>query len=424
MRSLLKFWFLCFIFSGNALFGALTLEECYKLAISQSEKMSLADLRALIEEDRTREVWGMALPQLSAEADFITKGDVRHIHHHNRTKNARVSLMVPIFNFGAYNAISAQEKKQEAAIIDIDRARQEVLFATHRAYFTLLEAHKVEMILQESMQTLQTQLKITKDFKEHGLVHDNELLLVEVELALLQQDLMQAENQIGLAVAKLNRLIGCEMDYPTEIVDVLEQTVWNGNFHQILFRAKNTHPTLRSLTAQIEAACYTHKAEKGKLYPSIYGYGNYSTTNDYALPYKHGLDAGIGMQISLYDGGTTWAKLKRLKKEQEELEQRYAAEEKNIELNIRTAFLNVENALQKLPLALKGIELAKSNLKLTQDHFAEGLITNMDVVNDEEKLFRARFNYYQALYQFHQAKADLAYAAGSAFFIEGCTYDE
>lgn len=425
MRSLLTLAICnCFLIVSS-LHAGLTLEDCYYLAIANSETMTLADLRAMIEEDRTREAWGMALPQLSVGADFISKGDAKRFHHHERTKNARASLIVPLYNFGgAFNAITAQEKNEESAIINIDRARQEVLYVANQTYFLLLDSQKIEMILKESIQRINGQLHITKDFKEQGLVHENDLLLVEVELELMKQELMQAQNNVALARAKLNRLIGYELDYPTEIKDILEKTSWDGNLNQILFEAKTNHPVLKSLQAKIESARYTHKAEKGKLYPTIYGYTNYSTTDDYALPYKHGFDAGIGMQLSLYDGGTTWAKLKRLQKEICELEQRYAAEEKNIELNIRSAVLNIESAANKIPLALKGIALAERNLKITQDHFAEDLITNVDVINDEEKLLKARSNYFRSLYQFHKAKADLAYAAGITVYIQGCKNNE
>lgn len=405
--------------------AGLTLEECYVLAIANSETMTLADLRALIEEDRTREVWGMALPQLTGEADFITKGDAKHIHHHERTKNAKVSLIIPLFNFGgAMNAIHAQEKREISAIIDIERARQEVLYATNHAYFLLLEAQKFEAIIKESLHTLQRQHQITKDFKNLGLVHENELLLVEVQQALMEQELLQAQNCIAIAIAKLNRLIGYKLDNPTEIVDILDQTHWDGNIYQIICEIRDNHPILKSLVVQIEAARLTYEAEKGNLYPKIYGFSNYSTTDDYALPYKHGLDAGIGIQLSFYDGGKTWAKLKRLKKEKEQLEQQYAAAEKDIELEVRTAFLNVQNAANRIPLAQKSIKLAEQNLKITQDHFTEGLITNVDVINDEENLLKARSNYYQALYQFHKAKADLTYAAGITIYPQGCHHEE
>lgn len=424
MKKLFLLFSLTFCFHSLS-FCALTLDNCYSLAIANSEKMCIADLRAMIEEDKSREAWGMALPQLSAHADFITKGSAKDIHHHDRTKNAKVSLIVPIYNFGgSINTIYAQEKREESAIIDIDKTRQEVLYTTNHAYFVLLEAKKVESILRESLQTLQNQYKITKDFKEQGLVHVNEILLVEVEQALMEQEHLQAQNYIALATARLNRLIGYELDFQTEIEDVLEQTIWDGNIYRYLCYARENHPILKSLEAKIEAARYSHKAEKGGLYPNIYGFSNYSTTDDYALPYKHGLDAGIGIQLSLYDGGRTWTKIKRLKKEVEEIEQQYASAEKDIELSIRNAYLNVESSFHKIPLARKSIQLAELNLKITQDHFSEGLMTNADVINDEEKLLKTRSNYCHALYQFHKAQADLVYAAGITMYSQGCDDDE
>ncbi|MBN9378970.1 MAG: hypothetical protein BGO14_02840 [Chlamydiales bacterium 38-26] len=404
---------------------ALNIEDCYRLALANSETLSSADIRALIEEDRTREIWGYALPQLSASADFITRGDAKDIHHHNRTKNAKVSLVFPIYNFGgASNAIYAQEKRQESASFDVETTQQKVLYATHQAYYQLLEVQKIAMILKESAERLNRQMKVTQDFMDQGLVHQNELLLIDVELSLIQQELLEAQNRVAVATIKLNRLIGREMDLPLELEDIYERLENHQDLRTLIFHAKNNHPLLRSLQAQIEAARFTYEAEKGKLYPAIYGYTNYSTTNDYALPYRHGLDAGIGMQLSLYDGGTTWAKLRRLKKEVSEIEQRYVAEEKNIELSIRTAYLTLENTIHKIPVALKSVGLAERNLTNTQEHFAEGLITNVEVITDQEKLIRARYNYYQSLYQYHQAKADLVFTAGVSIYSRGCKNNE
>jgi outer membrane protein TolC len=402
------------------LFSALNLNDCYSLALANSEKVNIAELKALMEEDRTREVLGLALPQLSAKADFITKGEAKNVRHHDRTKNARVSLTFPLFNFGGFrNAIYAQEKREESFQIDTERTKQDVLYLTNQIYFSLLEALKFEQILKDSIQILEGQLKITQDFKEQGLVHENELLLVEVELSLTEQDLIQAQNFVALIRARLNRLIGYEMNYLTEIDDVSEKKE-PFNFSEVLFYAKNNHPLLLSLAKQVEAAEFLHKAEKGRLYPVIYGYTNYSTTDDYALPYKHGVDAGIGITLSLYDGGITYAKLRRLKKEILEAEQRYQLEERNLELNLRSAFLTLNNAEKKLQVASKGIDLAQRNLKATQDHYLEGLITNVDVINDEDRLLKAKSNHTQALYQYYRAIGDIEYAAGILIYEENC----
>lgn len=407
----------CYLLAASSfLYGTLTLESCYDLALNYSETLTVAELKALIEQDRTREIYGLHLPQITAQIDFLTKGNLKRVRHQERTKNARVSLVIPLYNFGhSTHTINAQKSREESSFIKMTTARQKILHATNHAYFTLAEAQKIILIIKESIRSLKGQLRISKDFAEQGLIHENEILVVELELALRQQDLLQAQSNVSIAATQLNRLIGYPLDRQTVVIDLLEPIPYHANLNQLLEDAQSNHPHLKALQADIKAARSTLTAEKGKLYPSIYGYTNYSTSDNYALPYRHGLDAGIGIQLSLYDGGATWAKLRRLRKEMCELEQQYIAAEKDMELYIRTAFSTVENTIQKIPLALKAIQVAEHNLTLVKNHFAEGLITNEDLMIDEEKLLHARHNYYQTLCQYYKAKADLAYAAGLNF---------
>lgn len=418
-----KIIYALFLFSNIVPFflgAALSLDECQSLALENSEKMSIADLHALIEKDRIREVFGLGLPQLDAEADLVAAGDAKSFHKHKKA-NAKVSLIVPICNFGgASNLVTAQEMMYESALLDRDRIKQEILYALNLTFFRLLEAKRFEKIIDESIQALDAQKGITKDFYEQGLVHKNEILTVDVQIAQLEQDLIQAQHNTQIAQAELNRLLGYELYQPIDIEDILEYVSWDKQLDQVLEFAKANHPELLSLQAKINASKYSYKGERGMLFPSIYAFANYSTTSDYTFPYTHGIDAGIGMQLSLYDGGSTWAKLKRMKKELCELEYRYQAQEKDIEVKIHTIFLNVKSALHKIPVALKSIELAEENLNITKDHFEEGLVTNTEVINDGASLLRAHSNYYKALYEFHKAKIDLAYFTGFLMNNIGC----
>ena len=49
---------------------------------------------------------------------------------------------------------------------------------------------------------------------------------------------------------------------------------------------------------------------------------------------------------------------------------------------------------------------------MTQDQFKEGLVPIYDVLLDEKNLAEARSNYYQGLYDFHRAHAELNYVSG------------
>jgi outer membrane protein TolC len=399
---------------SDCLQAQLSLEECQCLALENSEKISIADLHLLIERDRTAEAWGMAYPRLTAEGQYIAAGEPRNFIKKHKTANAKASLIVPLFNFGgASNLITAQEKRYHSSFYTNERVRQEVIYAVTQAYYGLLEFQKIEQVVKESLTTLQEQLRISEDFYKQGLVHRNDVLLIELQFAQREQDFIQAEHNRALQEQRLNRLMGIDLDTKLEIEDIYEIVECQDDLESFLAAAEECRPDLGALQLQVCAAYYAYKGEKGELYPKVYAFSDYSTTNDYNFPYTHGINAGIGMEVNLYDGGTTHARIRRMRKEWLELHQVYCALIEDISLEVRSAYLQLQNAAHKIPVALKSIHLAEESLKITQNQYQEGIVTMYDLLNDEERLAEARSNYYQALYEFHRAQGELMFATGT-----------
>jgi outer membrane protein TolC len=59
-----------------------------------------------------------------------------------------------------------------------------------------------------------------------------------------------------------------------------------------------------------------------------------------------------------------------------------------------------------------GIQLAQEEVMQARDRFAAGVANNIEVVQAQDALSRASDNQIAALYQFNQARADLARAIG------------
>lgn len=421
MRACLLFLlFAVNISQTTSLSAKLSLAECQTIALENAGKKSIADLKALIAYDRIDEARSSGRPKINAQADYMSSGEAKHWHKNDSNKHARASLVVPLYNFGlTRESVLSQRKLYQSALYSIDQITQEILYAVNQAYFELLIYQKLEWIVQESIRSLDRQLSITNDFLSHGMVHRNEVLVIEVQLAQLQQEILEAQLNTELATIKLNRLMGMELNQSIEIEECIPDSSKEDCLDDLIETTKFNHPELLALKSQMEAAEHTYKAEKAALYPNIYAFSNYSTSSDYALPYKHGLDIGIGVDLTLYDGGNTYAKLRRIKKELWELEWNYHELEKDIELKIRSAYLAIKTAQGKIPVALKGIKLAEENLQLTKNLFEEGLVNNIDVIKDDESLSQARLNYYKALYTFHLSRANLIYSAGM-MYKKGC----
>jgi outer membrane protein len=400
------------LFFSTIASATITLEDCVQQSLENSEKISIADLEVLIEKDTLRERWSLALPKLSAHADIIAAGNTSSFYKNRKIFNAKVSLIVPIYDFGkTSNTIRAHKKIYEASTFSNSRVKQELVFAVHQIYYQLLEAKKIASIISESLGTLEEQLRVANDMLSHGLLHRNNVLLIEVQLAQREQDAIHTKQNIDLTLEKLSRITSIPLEDLAEIEEP-KWIPWKGNFDDIVSDVISSHPDLLALELHIQSATYGYKAEKSTRLPEIYAFSDYSTTNAYALPYTHGMSVGVGVQWNLYSGGATSARIERQNKRRIELQRRFEGVYKDIILGVKSAYLQVERAADRIPIAQKGIGLAKQALQVTQDQFKEGLVTIYDVLLDEKNLAEAKSNYYQGLYDFHRAHAELIYISG------------
>ena len=122
--------------------------------------------------------------------------------------------------------------------------------------------------------------------------------------------------------------------------------------------------------------------------------------------------AGVRATWSLFDGGTRRAirMEKRLKRE-------IASEsiidlERQVMLEIETAYRSMQQAIRTLDGALDTIRLAEKALAISRIRFERGLSTNLEFTDRNLELNRARIQHLGGLLAFHQALIDLRYACG------------
>jgi outer membrane protein TolC len=247
------------------------------------------------------------------------------------------------------------------------------------------------------------------------LVAKNDVLVVEVQLAERRQQLIQAENNIQLAMATLDRLMDEAVTKELKLVDILEATPWKGTFESVFFLAIKSRPDLAALRRQIQIVEEQYRSTRANLMPRISGYVNASYADQDNLPNRDRRVAqgGVVADLSIFDGGLTYAQLARLSKEINEAVDSQSEGEKDILLDVKQAYLNLNDAAERIPVARKSIELAVENLRITRDQYAQGLLTSEDVLLQEERLAQARVSYYQALYAYHQSLAVLVNAIGT-----------
>jgi outer membrane protein len=420
----------------------LSLAKCQEIALTNSEDLSIAELETLMANDEIRVIQGNNLPVLTATGNYISRNNHRGAvfwarpehgggegqdHKHKRPRKekiktiggnkqirtARLSLVVPIYDFDVVsNLVKSQKMMVTSSIHDRERIKQDLLYAVTQSYYKILEGEKIEAVVKLSIHALKKQLAVVSDFFQVGLVTKNDVLVVEVQMAEREQELIQARHNVELAISELNRLMGQSIHQSTQIENIIEECSWEKNLDETIAKAKRNHPYLKSLHSQKEAAVFDCKSEKRRLLPNIVGFSSVNACSDSYLLHKHWIDFGFGIEVPIFDGGITYARIDQKNSAISEAELQYKAAVKDIELEIKNAFLDVQSAFHRIPVARKSVILAEENLKIARDQFQEGMLTSSDVLDDEERLDIARSNYYQSLYAFHKAKSQLEYAAG------------
>lgn len=402
--------------------AALDLEACLRLARENSRRLSVAARRVLIADDRVDEAIAGILPRLSAQGRFtarnndagVTRPGAPGISFQEReVGTATLSAIVPLYSFGrSSNRYDAAALGVEVAELEQDQAHQDLELVVRDAYFRLLEAEKIAQVVQASLDVIDRQLEVARDFLSQDLVARSDVLAVEVQRAERQQEAILARNNIDLATAVLNRLLGLPGDRPTAVQDVLDVVPVRAALRDVLRLAIERRPDLEVARRRIAIAQSEWRATRSDFFPIIYAFGSYNYTTDEFQLNQDWLAGGAAIEWTLFDGGVTYTRLQRQEREIDEAVDLRDERIDDAVLEVRQAWLEQHAAAERVPVARKAIELADENLRIVRDQYGQGLVTSTDVLLEEDRLSRARSSHFRALYAYHQAHARLTHAIG------------
>ena len=86
---------------------------------------------------------------------------------------------------------------------------------------------------------------------------------------------------------------------------------------------------------------------------------------------------------------------------------------KQVELEVRLALDAIASAARQVTVAEEGVQLAERELAQAQRRYQGGVTSNIEIVDAQTRTERARDNRVMALFQYNQARIDLATSMGA-----------
>ena len=339
-----------------------------------------------------------------------------------------LELTFPLYSGGRLEGQrEAAEYNLRSADLILENTRQEIKWRTAQAYFQVLQYNDLINVRQEEMNNLAEHLETVQIQYEVGTVAMSDVLATNVQLANSRQAYNSAQANYENAVSTLNDLIGLPVDTNLVINDELKYQPYENDEEFCLEYALSHRPDGIAANYAVKSSeASVNQARSGNR-PNLTAVvsGGISGEGAFKADHSNGQEhwsAGVQMSWSIFDNNVTSAQVKQAKAEQRKAESQAKQQLETIRLEVHNAYTNLRIAEQNIKITATAIGQAHEQYLIAKVRYEEGVDTNLNVMDAQEKLTQARTNYYDALYFYNMSRAQLEKAMGMPIELDAAIY--
>ena len=276
---------------------------------------------------------------------------------------------------------------------------------------TYVFAFENRRVAEDTVKKFEMFYNQAKAFYEIGMNPKVDVTIAEVNLSNAKLQLIQADNAVNLAVAKLNNVMGVPFIDKYNVQERLKYQPVDVSFNQSVEIAREARPELKLAELKVESANQTMKLVKKSYFPTLSIEGQYQRGGK-SWNSNYGYNIGGYLNFPTINGML----IKNEIKEARYLYDKEIANAKNtqnsIYLEIQNAFLTLEEKKNQMPVAILGVKQAKENYELSYGRYRVGEASPTELKDAQINYQQAQLTYYNALYQYNSSKAALEKAIG------------
>jgi outer membrane protein len=405
-----------------------TLEDAWAAALSSDHRLGSTYLDAAAADDLLKRAESERLPTISLDGSYTVRDnepsfvfDVAGLglpsdtfpYMQREDFAFEVNAAIPIFTSGRLtHEIGAAESRQQAAALRAVTTEIDTRLNVARTYLAVLRAQRGVEVAETTTKSLAAQMQDVKMRFDHKMVSANDLLATEVTLTRARQELVQATHALDNARASLNRRMGRPLTTSVHISEMSFPPV-DADLDRLTSEAVSRRPEPARLAAEAETLRQQSGAVLGASRPQVELHGGYAFQENRFQDPEGIASAGMRVSWNLFDSGRTRHEVNSLGHRAESAAQLLAEQESLIVLEVRKAWLNVQETRQRIVATQRAVDQAVENLRVAKARFSAGTATNSDVLTAETLRTRSWREYYTAVYDSAYAVLVLRRASGT-----------
>lgn len=432
---------LCLFFSGVQPGFAqqeVTLEQVVALALEKNYDVQIAENESQAAATDNDLSWGAFLPQIRATGSRVWNNNNQKLRVRSRetndivtnegdvsstNTNASAQLTWTLFDgtrmFSTRERISAIAEQGQLAVKD---QMVNTIAETIANYYDIVRQKQQLKAIVEQMSVSEERVKLAEKKLQVGTGIKPELLQARVDYNAQRAQVLEQESMIAQLKQKLNALVGLQLPGNFEVADTIVIDL-NLRPDDFLSNFENSNLSLQAARENIRISSLALKERKAEYLPffnfnAAYSYTNTDNTrlvNPYGtlLFRQDGFNYGFSVTVPILTGFSARRETQRARLEVDRQTLLYNQLKTNINVGLRNAYVNYDNAKKILLIEEETIGLAKENVYIALESFKRGVATFIELRTAQQSLAEAYSRLISARYNAKLAETELLRLNGS-----------
>lgn len=410
------------------------LEQVVALALERSYDVLIAKNNAESASTDDHFVMGAFLPQISAEAATVWNDNEQRLRFQDASRNnsgeaqsnnitGSVQLVWTLFDgtrmFATRERISQIAEQSE---LQVKEQMVNTIAVIINNYYDIVRQKQQLKAIQEQMSVSEERVKLAEKKLQVGTGIKPELLQARVDFNAQRTQVLQQETIIAQLKEQLNNFVGLQLPAVYDVADTIIIDLnlgMNGSFQNL----DNTNYSLLASRRNLNIANLALRERRAEYLPffnfnAAYIFSRNDNTkqiNPFGPVFNRteGLNYGFSVTLPILSGFNTrrQAQLAEINVDRQQL--LYDQQRNTINVDLKNAFTNYENAKEILLIEEETIGLAKENVFIALETFKRGVNTFIELRTAQQSLAEAYNRLISARYNAKLAETELLRLNGS-----------
>lgn len=356
--------------------------------------------------EQQRQAFGSLLPSVTANAGYNRiKQASSQVDEVYNSRSYTVGLTQPLYNKAAWENYQRYTSLAKQANSESKEAQAEATVDLAQRYFAALAADDELELVQAERRATQKNLDMVSALYSKKLAMITDLLDLKSRVDSLAAQEVDARNQSSLSRVALSEIIGRPVQEKlSRVRNDVELKVSAESLESWINLAIADNPSLKASESSVEAAEAALRGGKGGHYPTVSLNVSAQQTNEgynnSLAPQTDSYVAGVGVQIPIYSGGSTSARVRQLYQDQITAEQQLEATRRQVVKETTNAYLTADSSVEKIRANRNALASAEQSRIAAEKAFTYGVVNAVDVLTAVQNEFKARRDLLKTQYDF------------------------